>query len=607
MKMGYQPQTTADVRANLVEQLDWHLAERDDQAVAQALVSGAGVDAVHTLDEAGLLDGFFAFLHQTKVMNQWQSFHLEAVQRVFLPAISLVLLYGVRVLFGIESTNALPQLLFSNVAVMSLMGFTAYQVGHGLSQRGAAARAEASGYVLMDPQTLAETISQASASELERLFNGTIRCLAAFGVFMAEVMVAVDGTPVVTPATYGGCGCQCKKHTRRNRAGVEVKAVELVFGWRLIVLVDLTTLIPLALKIVRIQSHEAPYLLELVRQAQHNLEPDSRIRWLVVDRAYVDGPSLYALHELGIKFVVIAKTNMKIYATACRLSQHALIHERVETRPHGHGHQAWTEPVVSRVRAVTDLWDWAAYRPPKQPGKHLARRNRPTLNAVVVQQWRNEIPAGGARVYLTNLNVTNPWPVVDAYDDRSWIENGLFRQNKQFGRLTRWFPQKSEAGVRSHLVFVMLIFAVATAYRLWNKHSAEDTPPPTDPTQPPVAYRQIDPHTGEVTVPPTPPPTSATHLASHLPLGTDTEPAVPPQNRPKLAYSLFDGQGTARWRRELVQQNRDKVIVFKGHRYGIFDTHELMVLSGIPVRDLPPHLGSRTDILRRYGCLPNSP
>ena len=596
--MGYQPQSVTDIRANLTEQLDWHFAERDDPFIAQALVSGAGVDGVHTLDEAGLLDGFFVFLQETKVISHWQSFHLEAVQRVFLPAISFVLLYGVRVLFGIGSTNALPQLLFSNVAVMSLIGFTAYQVAHGLSGRGAAVRTEASDYVLMDPQTLAETISKASVDELERLFNGTIHCLAAFGVFMAEVMVAVDGTPVITPATYSGCGCQRKKRLRRNRAGIEVKEVEVVFGWRLIVL------IPLALKIVRIQSHEAPYLLELVRQAQHNLKPYSRIRWLVVDRAYVDGPSLYALHELGIKFVVIAKTNVKIYATACRLSQHALIHKRVETRSHGHGNQTWTEPVVSRIRAVTELRDWAAYRPPKQPGKHLARRNRPALNAVVVQQWHNDIPTGGVRVYLTNLTVTNPWTVVDAYDDRSWIENGLFRQSKQFGRLTRWFPQKSAAGVRSHLVFVMLMFAVATAYRLWDKHSAQDTPPPADPPQPSGTYCQIDPQTGEVIDLPTFPLTSATHLASHLPLLTDTEPTV---DRLSLAYSLLNGQGTARWRRELARQNRDKVIVFKGHLYGIFDTHELMVLSGIPVRDLPAHLGSRTDILRRYGCLPNSP
>lgn len=603
--MGYQRQTSMEVGANLAEQLDWHFAERDDPFVAQALVSGAGVDGVHTLDEAGLLDGFFAFLQETQVLSQWQSFELAGVQRVFVPAIYFVLLYGVRVLLGISSTNALPQLLFSNVAVMSLIGFTAYQVTHGLSKRGAAVRREASEYVLMDPQTLAETISKASAVELERLFNGTIHCLAAFGVFMAEVLVAVDGTPVITPATYRGCGCQRKKHKRRNRAGVEVKEVVLVFGWRLIVLLDLVTLIPLALKLVRIQSHEAPYLVALVRQAQHNLEPYSHIRWLVVDRAYVDGPSLYALHELGIKFVVIAKTNMTIYATARRLSQQALMHERVETRSHGHGDQAWTEPVVSQVRPVTELRDWAAYRPPKQPGQRLARRDRPALNAVVVQQWRNDIPAGGARVYLTNLSVTNPWTVVDAYDDRSWIENGLFRQSKQFWRLTRWFPQKSEAGVRSHLVFVMLMLAVATAYRLWDKSASQATAPAPIPPLSPPHYRQIDPQTGAVIDLPSPQPLSATHLATPLPLADTATTST--QNTSLLAYSLLDGQGAARWRQELAQHNRDKVIVFKDHRYGIFDTHELMVLSGIPVRDLPAHLGSPTDILRRYGCLPNSP
>jgi hypothetical protein len=129
--------------------------------------------------------------------------------------------------------------------------------------------------------------------------------------------------------------------------------------------------------------------LELVRQAQHNLEPYSRIRWLVVDRAYVDGPSLYALHELSIKFVVIAKTNMKIYATACRLSRQALIQQQVETRRHGHGSQAWDEPLVSQVRSVTDLRDWAAYRPPTQPGKRLARHStRGSSNSGLMKSQR---------------------------------------------------------------------------------------------------------------------------------------------------------------------------------------------------------------------------
>jgi hypothetical protein len=106
-----------------------------------------------------------------------------------------------------------------------------------------------------------------------------------------------------------------------------------------------------------------------------------------------------------------------------------------------------------------------------------------------------------------------------------------------------------------------------------------------------------------------PPPLSTTHLANHLPLEPEAEPAVgstvPAPDI--LAYSLFGGQGTARWRRAETQHSRDKVIVFKGKCYGIFDTQELMVLVGVPVHDLPPHLGTPADILRRYGCLPNSP
>ncbi|MFN8464299.1 MAG: hypothetical protein U0X20_02050 [Caldilineaceae bacterium] len=47
----------------------------------------------------------------------------------------------------------------------------------------------------MDPQTLAETICKSTAEELEQLFNGTIACLAPFGIAQQKLVVAVDGTP----------------------------------------------------------------------------------------------------------------------------------------------------------------------------------------------------------------------------------------------------------------------------------------------------------------------------------------------------------------------------------------------------------------------------
>lgn len=322
--MPTSQQSQSEIGEQLAEQLDWRFAERDDVAVAQALYGGEAVDAVHTLDEAGLLDGFFAFLQATEAMAVWQAFRIDGVQRIFLPTIYFVLLYGTRVLFGIESSNPLPALLFSNVAVMTLLGFNATAVAAGMTTRGQSRRTGKRPYALMDPQTLAETICKSTAAELEQLFNGTIACLARFGIFAAEVTVAVDGTPIPTSPDYTGCGCRKVIRRERNEQGAEVKVVELVYGWRLIALIDLVTLIPLAIRIVQMQDNESPYLLDLVRQAQANLASHSRIVHVVIDRAYVDGKTLYELDQLGIRFVVIAKHKMAVYITVlakeCRIT-----------------------------------------------------------------------------------------------------------------------------------------------------------------------------------------------------------------------------------------------------------------------------------------------
>ena len=103
---------------------------------------------------------------------------------------------------------------------------------------------------------------------------------------------------------------------------------------------------------------------------------------------------------------------------------------------------------------------------------------------MLVRLWRNQPPKDGPRIYLTNGPVDDPWAIVDLYDDRSWIENGLFRNSKQFFTLTRWFPKRTAAGVRSHLTFVMLMLATATAYRLWDKAQGEPQPAPTARTRP---------------------------------------------------------------------------------------------------------------------------
>jgi hypothetical protein len=595
-------QTATEISQNLAIQLDWQTAERDDKAVAQLLYAGEKADEIHTLDEAGLLDGFFAFLSESEVMSVWKAYEISGLQRIFLPTILFLLLYGMRILFGINSMNALPSLLFSNIPVMLVIGFNARLITSGKSRRGEKVRKADSKFALMDPQTVAETVCKSSLQELEKLFNQTIHALAKYGIFMAEMMVALDGTRIITTEEFSGRGCQAVSEWKRNRQGLKVEVIEFVYGWRLIVLIDLMTLMPIALKIVQIQAHEAPHLVELVKQAQANLAPYSRIKTLVIDRAYVDGKSLYQLDQMGIGFVVIAKTNMAAYGTAlCKSVESPRYYERTATVFRGQGRDRAAETLLTQLQTATAIRTWDSYRPPVVKGQHLRIADRPALNAVIVRIWNNK-KVDNPRIFLTNLSVDDPWLIFNLYDDRSWIENGLFRNSKQFWHLVGWFPKKTQAGVQTHLTFVMLITALATAFRLWDKAQSTAVtslapPQPNysftivhcspDNAHPDALVDHSRPAPGETE---SEPPLSSTHLAATL---------LPHDQLLPYSHHFLLGIGPSRWRQELKRENRDKVIVFFGNTYGIFDLPVFLVLTGVPFQ-IPSAYASVNDILAQY-------
>ena len=59
--------------------------------------------------------------------------------------------------------------------------------------------------------------------------------------------------------------------------------------------------------------------------------------------------------------------------------------------------------------------------------------------------------------------------------------------------------------------------------------------------------------------------------------------------------------GWQRWRRQLLQQNRDKVIVFAQGCYGIFPMAEFALLLGVKLKDVPPGTGTPQEVLAKYG------
>jgi Transposase DDE domain len=533
-------QTREAITQNLAERLCWQAAHRDDTRVARRLYRKQVVDGVYRLDEGALLDDFFHSLRQLGVLDLMDGVQGKALQREMVPVVQYLVLYGLKTLFGIESMNALPALLFSDEALMQLVGFNAQQVRHGVCQRGAAKRQQPRTEGPICPDTLANNIVQLNLRDLAAWFNGTIRALARAGIFGAKVTGIVDATDLETTAAYEGCGQVTRTRKITDKHG-HVREIEVtVYGWKPIVLIDAMTKIPLAVKVVPIHEHEVLSMRALVTQARANLTGFTRLHKVVFDRGFLDGTDLWWLDHHGITFVVPAKDNMAVTVDAraqAAAGEGVTVGRRVHTIRHGQGKSAWTERQETEVVGIEGLTTYDQYGTPEH-GRHHNRRDFEAnpIHAVVVRQWHGrDYGPGGKTVFLTNASVQQPLQPFDDYDDRSLIENCCIKEAKQQWDLGHP-PQKTGRAVQVHVLFTFLMFALATAYRL----------------------------------------------------------------QCEQAQLRAEPMGWQRWRRQLLEQTRDKIIVFARHWYGIFHIAEFALLVGVKLNDVPPSIGTLQDVLDKY-------
>src|SRR5512132_4602397 len=351
-------QTREGVAQKLAERLCWQAARRDDSRVARRLYRKQMVDGVYRLDEGALLDDFFYFLHQLGVVELLDDVQGTAVQRKMVPFVQYVLLYSLKTLFGSESMQALPALLFSDEALMRLVGFNAHQVRHGVCQRGAAARQGPRTTGPICPDALADNMVKLNLRDLEALFNGVIRALAKAGVFTAKVTGIVDATDLETTARYEGCGQVTRKRQLTDKRG-NVQEIEVtVYGWKLMVLIDARTKIPLAATVVPIQEHETLSLRALVTQARTNLAGHARLHKVVFDKGFLDGVELWWLAQRDLLFVVPAKDNMAVTIDAqaqAAAGEGVSVGRRAHTVRQGPGKTARTARLETEVVGLTGL------------------------------------------------------------------------------------------------------------------------------------------------------------------------------------------------------------------------------------------------------------
>ena len=556
--MESQPEITETSKEPSIvqERLNWKLAWRDDAKVAQGLYAGEAIEEMHELSDAGLLDEFFVFLQDLGMLQAFEQVSVAGAKRMLVPAVQFVLLYLLKVFFGGQSMNELPRVLFSDLGLMELVGFNAHQCENGLTKRGDAQRKTKQKQGPISAQCLADNISKLTEEEMERLFNQMVQLLARRGMFTGKLLVALDGSKLPTPKSYEGCGKL--KQTRRVKVKGQKEATTeeyYVYGWKVLVLIEVQTRLPLAMKVVKIQEYEGSWLIPLLEQAQRNLGEHAHIDTIVIDRGYLDGDDLWQLHQRGILFVIVGKANMAVVQDAQGLAkgERAVVRERVVG--HGHGNKATQERLRTEVVGIAALTSYDSYGEAEQT-KSAQRRDYvgQPINAVVVRRWENRVPKGGGTVYLTNGEVSDPFRIFDTYDWRSVIENGIFKEGKHPWHLLR-FPKRTQAAVMVHCFFTLLVMGLCTAFRLWQAQ-----------------------------------------LATTLTSSTEVVPS--------LSSALLGGEGTARWRQRLREENRDKIIVFIGHAYGIFQLAEFAILTHLPLRRLPSSLGSPQAILQRFGISP---
>ncbi len=556
--MESQPAITeASKETSIVqERLNWKLACRDDARVAQGLYAGEAIDEMHELSDAGLLDEFFVFLEELGMMQAFEQMSVPGAKRMLIPTVQFVLLYVLKVLVGGQSMNELPRVLFSDLGLMELVGFNAHQCENGLTKRGDAQRTTKQKQGPLSAQCLADNISKLSEEEMEHLFNQMVQLLARRGMFTGKLLVALDGSKLPTPQSYEGCGKLKQTRSVKVKGQKEAATEEYyVYGWKVLVLIEVQTRLPLAMKVVKIQEYEGSWLIPLLEQAQRNLGEQAHIGTIVIDRGYLDGADLWQVHQRGILFVIVGKANMTVVQDAQGIAQGERARVRERVVGHGHGKTATQQRLRTEVVGIAALTSYDSYGEAEHT-KSAHRRDYvgQPINAVVVRRWENRVPKGGGTVYLTNGEVSDPFHIFDTYDWRSVIENGIFKEGKHPWHLLR-FPKRTEAAVVVHGFFTLLVMGLCTAFRLWQAQSATTA-------------------------------TSSTEVV------------------PSLSSALLGGEGTARWRQRLREANRDKIIVFIGQAYGIFHLAEFAILTQLPLRRLPAALGSPQAVLQRFGLSP---
>ena len=539
----------------IFKRLVWLTAKRDQAGIAERLANEREVDEIYGLGDAGLFDEYFHFLRELGIMKilEQLSPRRHRKRQSPVPFSAIMLIYLMRIVAGLKFFHHVGPVLLQSQSLMHLVGFNGYQIKQGVNRRSLDKSSRAwedknntgiRGPIC--PEFIASFMVAIAGNTLERVFNKIISILAAKAFFPRKIDALLDASDLESTERCEGRGKVTKKKAPelRRRKGRIKKIKVTVFGFKIWVVWDPNSGLPIAMRFATIEAADITLAKEVIEQAITNLGGYARIVSIAMDRGFMDGKLLWWLNSEGIIFYIPAKSNQHVYDDAISLVGTGLRVTRETVRTTGHGKNS---------KQVTDTWDvvgiegltTAGFYGELGSGSHENRKDfMPNpINAVVVlhDPYMENNPEVKTLVILTNGPVGDPLKVYDGYDARSEIENSLFRESKQ-GWFIKRPPENSKAGFRVHAYLTILTMALTRAFRDWmiRQEELED-----------------------------------------------------------------EDSGIRKFRQKVRQENANKCIVFHHARYAIFYLYEILILCGKTV--LKPHgvpdKITREDILRKHGVL----
>ncbi|MBE9521369.1 MAG: transposase [Proteobacteria bacterium] len=543
-------ETIKDAAKNIADRLAWHTAGRDQAGIARELADGKDIPEVYGLGEAGLFDEFFYFLDHFGFKNLLLGLEPKSKKRESPVSFNAIIyIYLMRIVAGLKFYWHIDPVILHSQALMRLVGFNGREVREGTCQRGR--KDKEPGKKIRGPVCpgfIASSIAAITGKSLEKMFNQTINILAAHRFFPKKVHAILDASEIQSTEKCIDCGKVSKEKAPelRLRKGRIRKVLETVFGFKIWIVWDQNSKLPLALRFTTIEVADVNLARDVIEQAVINLGEHATIASMAMDRGFMDGTLLWWLDTMDIIFYIPAKSNMAVYEDALSLVNCGTLQTRTRERGVGAG---------KNKTYVTDYWEvtgiegltTAGFYGPLGSGSHENRKDfvANLINAVVVldNPFMQNNPNVKTLVILTNGPVRKPLNVYDGYDARSEIENSMFREAKQ-----AWFiqraPKNTKAGFQAHVYLTVLLMALTTAFQTWM------------------------------------------------------------DQQDKLEKAGAE-TGIRKFREQVREENGNQLIIFNNDRYAIFYAYEVFILCGrnvISPNGVPERI-TKNDILRKYGAL----